>query len=125
VKALLLLVLFAACGGGGDDKFGSCPTTEADWSWNCRDNVEPFTSCTRPQSNDAGTALPESCVCNESGFWECNSCPFYWNPVAPPATCAPGATCVLNNWEHGCLCACGNDGRWSCAPQTIGSHCPA
>ena len=121
MKALWLGLLLAAC--GGDSDFGSCPATPADWSWDCRENVAPGTSCTRPQSNDAGAALPESCYCNGSGFWECDSCPFFWEPVAP-VPCEQGQTCVLNNWEHGCSCACGSDGMWKCSPDTIGSHCP-
>jgi hypothetical protein len=108
---------------GGTSKFGTCPTQGEQWPYPCTDRVDAGTTCVPPQANDAGTALPENCYCNESGFWECNSCPFSWSPIAP-ATCEPGTTCVLNSWEHGCDCICNGGGTWNCTPVTLGSHCP-
>jgi hypothetical protein len=36
----------------------------------------------------------------------------------------PGTGCQIETWEHGCQCACGSDGWWSCSGETIGSTCP-
>jgi hypothetical protein len=122
IRIVLVLVLVLVLGACSDGAFGTCPTQSQEWPLDCTDIVEPGTSCDRPLDSD--TALPESCYCESSGFWVCNSCPFYWTPAAPPGACTPGTTCVINSWEHGCDCGCADDGTWRCVAQTINSRCP-
>lgn len=68
-----------------------------------------------------GEAPPGSCQCS-NGTWFCSTCPF--GEGDGPIACTQGQSCSIENWEHGCDCACGSDGWWSCFPETIGSHCP-
>jgi hypothetical protein len=74
------------------------------------------TACSQP-------APGSNCTCTDTIGWACNSCPFDEGP-GPVACDSPGSGCELETWEHGCSCACGSDGWWSCMPETIGSTCP-
>jgi hypothetical protein len=114
-------VLLALCACAGDDRTG-CPATAAELGTDCRTAVEVHDGCVFPAT---GAELELGCECTETGFWLCNSCPFFWVPAAPalPA-CTPGTGCVINSWEHGCDCGCTSAGEWSCFPLTINSSCP-
>lgn len=108
-------------GGSEETAAPSCPTPDDTFPDDCRTAVEVGTSC---DFTGSGNALSGSCQCDGSGFWVCNSCPFFWTPVVPLDGCTPDTTCEINSWEHGCSCGCTVDGAWKCYPLTINSHCP-
>lgn len=123
MRTLILLCFVGhliACANDGSSARG-CPDPAEDFVDDCRTAVDIGDSC----SFDAkGSALAGECQCDASGFWVCNSCPFYWTPLAPADPCTPNATCEINSWEHGCSCSCNAAGEWSCSPDTINSRCP-
>jgi hypothetical protein len=87
----------AGCPGQIPPSGESCPSYEL--------------SCSYP-----GERVTE-CACTATG-WRCSDCPDL------DGACAPGDSCHEEDWEHGCSCSCGDDARWSCIPDTIGSQCP-
>lgn len=106
-RVLLVLALLPAC----DLYFGS--HTPPDHG----DDVLPDANL------DCGP-VPDEGVCDcVNGNWWCTTCPF--GEGTGPAPCDdPGASCHVENWEHGCDCSCGSDGYWACSPETVGSTCP-
>jgi hypothetical protein len=123
LRTIVIASVLGACAGTGssaDDvaALAGCPTPTDTFPDDCRTAVDEGTSC---EFAADGNALAGSCQCSGSGFWVCNSCPFYWTPLDG---CTPDTTCEINSWEHGCSCGCSADGEWACSPDTINSRCP-
>jgi hypothetical protein len=66
---------------------------------------------------------PGRCECVNDGWWACTTCGF-GEGRDPVACSAPGDSCQIATWEHGCTCSCNADGWWHCDPETVGSMCP-
>jgi hypothetical protein len=107
MRSILIWCLLVGCGGSDNTPD---PCSQARFGV-CSDGLQ----CTYP---DEDGGRDTTCDCQGS-FFVCNSCPSEFSP--PSGACTPGDACEWNSWEHGCSCGCGDDGQWSCAPQTIGT----
>jgi hypothetical protein len=153
VVVVAAFATFAACGGddgcptGDNQYFGKCTDYVAAGT-SCPRETEPpalpvscycdsggyweCNSCPFGWVPRTGDALPQDGTTSAhdilagppSGSTSAQDIILAPPEAAPAEGCDPGQTCILNSWEHGCDCVCGQDRVFHCAPDTENSHCP-
>ncbi|HEY4243437.1 MAG TPA: hypothetical protein VGM88_26675 [Kofleriaceae bacterium] len=118
------------CDHAGD----TCVAESEEFGCSCTCDVSGYWDCTKQDANAPCPGLPgtpaacgaggdsSTCYCDQT-TWICSTCDF-GEGTDPVACTAPGSSCVVENWEHGCDCTCDPSGYWSCAPETLNSQCP-